>query len=66
LSNIEKALVPKTLIDLATKLPLEYYDYLNVFSYQESNKLPVYRLYDYSIKLKEGKELPYGLLYGMS
>ena len=66
LSDIEKALVPKTLIDLVTKLPLEYYGYLNVFSYQESDKLPVYRLYDYSIKLKEGKEPPYGLLYRMS
>ena len=40
LINIEKALAPKQFVDPASKLPLEYHEFLDVFSRQESDKLP--------------------------
>jgi hypothetical protein len=48
---------------LRRTVPPEYYDLINVFSKKESNKLPLYRLYDYKIKLIGDILLGYYLLY---
>ena len=39
-------------VDPATKLPKQYYDYLDVFSKKEADTLPEYRTYDHAINLK--------------
>ena len=64
--DIEKALAPKTRTDPATILPLEYHDYLSVFSQSEADKLPSHRPCDHKIELQPGKEPSYGPLYNMS
>ena len=66
LRDIEKALQPKEVVDPATLLPRDYHEFLDVFSHQESDKLPPHREYDHKIKLQPGKEPPFGPLYGMS
>jgi hypothetical protein len=48
---------------LRRTVPLKYYDLINVFSKKESNKLPLYRLYNYKIKLIGDILLGYYLLY---
>lgn len=53
-------------VDPATLLPVQYHDYLDVFSKKESDKLPPHRAYDHAIKLKEGFQPPSQTLYGMS
>ena len=64
--GIEKALEPKKYIDPAIKLPKEYYKFVNTFSRQEADMLPVYQSYDYKIPLEDGKQLTFGALYSMS
>ncbi|TQV90502.1 retrovirus polyprotein [Cordyceps javanica] len=64
--DIEKALAPKTNLDPKAKLPIEYHEFLDVFSRKEADKLPPHRLYDHSVQLKEGAEPPFGPLYDMS
>ena len=66
LSNIKKALAPKQFLNPATKLPREYHEFLDVFSHQDSNRLLPNRAYDHEIILEEGKQPPFGPLYGMS
>lgn len=66
LQDIEKALTPKTAIDPKGKLPVEYHEFLDVFSKKEADKLPPHRSYDHTIQLKEGSEPPFGPLYDMS
>jgi len=66
LQDIEKALTPKTAIDPKEKLPIEYHEFLDVFSKKEADKLPPHRSYDHTIQLKEGSEPPFGPLYDMS
>ena len=65
MDNIEKTLNPKPKSDLAIKLPEYYKDYLDVFDRKKSDKLPLYRPFDYKIPLQEGKEPPYSPLYSM-
>lgn len=64
--DIEKALAPKIEIDPKTVLPPEYHEFLDVFSHAEARKLPEHRTYDHRITLLDGKEPPFGPLYGMS
>jgi hypothetical protein len=64
--DIEKALAPKATIDPREKLPQEYYEFLDVFSKKEADKLPSHRPYDHKIQLKEGSEPPFGPLYDIS
>jgi hypothetical protein len=72
LMDIIKALWTKTRMDPYIKLLKQYYKFLDVFSREQSNKLPP--LYgkgiDYRIKLKkqDGKDpkVPWGPLYNMS
>ncbi len=49
--DIDKALQIKPTIDLATLLPLEHHNFLNVFSRELANILPERRFYDYKISL---------------
>ena len=64
--DIKKVLEPKTRTDPATVLLTEYYDYLDIFSQAEIDKLPPYRDADYKIELEPGKVPPYGSLYFIS
>ena len=66
MADIKKALALKKYIDFAIKVPVEYYKYLDVFSWKEADKLVEYWLYDYKIVLKEGKQLRFRPLYRMS
>jgi hypothetical protein len=47
IADINKALATKTYTDLKTKVPVEYYNLLHVFSWAEANKLLTQRLYDH-------------------
>ena len=53
-------------VNPATILPVEYHEFLDVFSRKESEVLPPHRPYDHKIELKPGCEPPCGPLYGMS
>ena len=64
--NIEKALALKSTIDPAKKLSTKYHDFLNIFSWADSNILPTHRSYDHKIPLIKEKIPPWGLLYSMS
>lgn len=65
-NNIEITLKGKTLVDLFSKLPLDYYSYADVFFISESDKLLFYQSYNYTINLESGTKLDYELLYEMS
>ena len=64
--DIKKALKPKKHIDPAVKLPKEYHRFLNVFSKQEADTLPIHCSYDHKIPLEDGKQPTFGALYRMS
>ena len=66
IADIDKALAPKVHTDPATKVPAEYHDLLDVFSKENSDRLPERRLYDHKIKLEEGKQYRFSPLYSMS
>ena len=66
MADIEKALVLKKYTNLAMKVPVEHHKYLDIFSWKEADKLVEYQPYDYKIVLKEGKQLGFRPLYGMS
>ena len=65
MADIEKTLALKKYTDLATKVPVEYYKYLDVFSWKEADKLAEHQLYDYKIILEEGKQPRFRPLYKM-
>ena len=67
LRDINIALAPKKHTNLATKLPSEYHEFLDVFSRKDADVLPMHRpRYDHSIELMEGKTPTWGPLYSMS
>ena len=72
MADINKALRPKVRTDPRNKLPIKYYEFLNIFDYKEAEKLPPLRGrgVDHAIELEtqEGKEaeVPWGPLYSMS
>ena len=73
MADINKALQVKKRIDPAVKLPVHYHNYLPVFDYKESEKLPPHRgpAADHSIELEKGSDgeepaVPWGPLYNMS
>ena len=51
---------------LFQQVPLEYHDYLDVFSETQANVLPPHRKYDLEIPLHPGTEPPWGPIYPMS
>ena len=65
LKDIKKALEPKKHINPAIK-PKEYHKFLDIFSRQEADMLPVHQSYDHKIPLEDGKQPTFGALYGMS
>jgi hypothetical protein len=52
--------------DPLTKVPSKYHDLIDVFSRENSDKLPVQRPYDHKIKLIKDKQHGFGPLYGMT
>jgi len=66
IANIKKALAPKKYTNPAIKVLVEYYNCLEVFLREEANKLLEYRLYNYKIILKKGKQPRFRPLYKMS
>jgi hypothetical protein len=49
-----------------TKIPAEYHEFANIFSKEESDKLPEHRHYDHTIPLQEGTTPPFGPIYRLS
>ena len=66
LRDIEKALEPKKHFDLTVKLLKEYHQFLDVFSRQEADTLPIHQSYDHKIPLEDRKQLTFEALYSMS
>jgi len=66
MADIKKALALKKHTNPTTKVPVEYYNYLDVFLRKEANKLLERRPYNYKIVVKEGKHPGFRPLYGMS
>jgi len=66
MADIKKALALKKYTNPATKVLVEYYNYLDMFLQKEANKLLERRLYNYKIVVKEGKHPRFGPLYGIS
>jgi hypothetical protein len=72
LADINKALARKAKIDPRTKLPKHYYEFLDVFSCTDADKLPPLRGkgIDHGVALEkeDGKtpKVPWGPLYNMS
>ena len=66
MKNVEKAFQFKRRTDPVTKLPHEFYEFLELFSEKEANKLPPHRPYDHKINFIKKKQPGYGPLYSMS
>ena len=66
IADIDKALADKQHTDPLTKVPPEYHDLIDVFSRENSDKLPKRRSYDHKIELLPNKQHGFGPLYGMS
>ena len=66
LRDIEKALELKKHFDPVIKLLKEYHQFLDVFSRQKADTLPVHWSYDYKILLEDRKQLTFEALYSMS
>lgn len=47
-------------------VPLEYHEFLNVFSQKKSDEISPHGPYNYHIRLKEGTKPPYDPFYRMS
>jgi len=65
ITNINKALAKKKHTNPLTKVSSKYHDLIDVFSRENSDKLPVRRLYDHKIKLVPSKQHRFSLLYSM-
>ena len=66
LRDIEKALESKKHFNLTVKLPKKYHQFLDIFSRQEADTLPVHRSYDHKIPLEDEKQSTFEALYSMS
>ena len=67
LRDIEQALKPKKCVDPATVLPPQYHEFLDIFSKDDTDKLPPQCSgVDHEIKMEPGTQAPSGPLYGMS
>ncbi len=47
-------------------IPFQYQEFKDVFEKKNANTLPKHRLYDYTIDLVEGAQLPFGPIYNLS
>ena len=67
LANVEQALKLKVKTNPSTALPEAYKIFLNVFSYEEANKLPPHCPgVDHTIYMQPGTQPSDGLLYSIS
>ena len=67
LRDIEQVLKPKKCVDPATLLPAQYYKFLDIFSKDDTAKLPpLHPGVDHKIKIEPGTQAPSGPLYSMS
>ena len=66
LRDIVKALTPKSTTNLTKKPPTEYHNFLNIFSWADSDILIPHHPYDYKIPLMKEKTPLWILLYNMS
>ena len=67
LRDIEQVLKPKKHVDPATLLPAQYHKFLDVFSKDNTDKLPpLHPGVDHKIKMEPGTQAPSGPLYSMS
>ena len=66
MADIKKALVLKKYTNPVTKVLVDYYKHLNIFSRKEANKLVEYQPSNYKIVLKKGKQPGFGPLYRIS
>ena len=55
IADIKRALALKKYTNPVTKVLVEYYKYLDIFSQKEADRLAEHRLYNYKIILEEGK-----------
>jgi hypothetical protein len=44
----------------------EYHDYLKLFGEPLAQELPPHRMFNHQIRIKEAKEVPFGLIYHLS
>ena len=67
IANEGKIKLKTTELELATKLiPIEYHEYLSVFSEEEAHTLPPRRYIDHAIPIVKGGKPPFGRMYSMS
>ena len=67
LRDIEQVLKPKKCVDPATLLPTQYQKFLDIFSKDDTDKLPpLHSGVDHKIKMEPGTQAPSGCLYSMS
>ncbi|KAI0993735.1 hypothetical protein K3495_g14450, partial [Podosphaera aphanis] len=64
--DIDNALKSKPLDDWRKRVPTQYHKYGDMMDELLANSMPPRRLYDHKIPLKEGKDPPFGPMYGMS
>ena len=57
---------PKLAELLAQLKPLEYDEYLSIFSEEEAKALPPHHYMDHAIRLTEGEKPPFRRMYSMS
>jgi hypothetical protein len=55
-----------TIEELKEFVPREYHAFMNLFGEPLAQELPPHRTFDHQIRIKEGKEVPCGLIYHLS
>ena len=65
-NNADPTSLLHTPTDTSSKIPLEYHEFLDVFSGERANQLPPYRSYNLRINLEEGSKPTYGPIYSLS
>ncbi|KAH0604594.1 uncharacterized protein H6S33_006262 [Morchella sextelata] len=66
IEEIDKAMDEPPKEDWRNRVPTRYKRFHEIMDEKFANKMPSRRPYDHKILLKEGKEPPFGTLYGMS
>jgi hypothetical protein len=52
--------------ELKKMVPDEYHEFMDLFGEPLVQELPLHQSFDYQIRIKEGKELPFGPIYHLS
>ncbi|KAI0992503.1 hypothetical protein K3495_g15682, partial [Podosphaera aphanis] len=64
--DMDSCVASNSVGDWKDSVPICYHKFYNMMDEKFANELPPRRLYDHKIPLKDGKEPPFGPLYGMS